>query len=176
MWRKSTEVKVPASVPAVAAPEDQKPTSVPVAQSPAPAPNSAASTSSRIGPGLKIQGEISGTSDLYIDGETQGRINLTDGRVTVGSRGRVRAEIEARDIVVEGSVHGNMRASERVRLGPASSALGTVSAPRVVIDDGAQFRGRVDMKRAVATGSASMAAAPNEAQNPQVVPTRVPGE
>ena len=176
MWRKSAEVKVPASPPVVATPEDQKPAAVSVPPTVTAAPNSAAPPSSRIGPGLKIQGELSGPSDLYIDGETEGKIRLPDGRVTVGSRGRVRAEIEAGEILVEGSVHGNMRATERVRLGPASSALGTISAPRVAIDDGAQFRGRVDMKRTGATGSASMAAASSETESPQAVPTCVPGE
>ncbi len=176
MWRKSTEVKLPASVPAVPTPEAQKPASVPVAPNVAQAAESPASTSSRIGPGLKIQGEISGTSDLYIDGETQGRIRLPDGRVTVGTRGRVRAEIEAREILVEGSVHGNMRASERVRLGPASSALGTITAPRVAIDDGAEFRGRVDMKRTGPSGTTEVTAASTEIETAQVAPTRVPGE
>lgn len=77
--------------------------------------------------------------------------------MTVGPHGRVQADIEAREIIIEGAVQGNLKASERVRLGAASRVQGTVLAPRVGIDDGAQFRGKVEMTRASASSVSSAA-------------------
>lgn len=103
---------------------------------------------STISAGLKIKGEITGTSDLTIDGETQGKVRLVNGRVTVGASGRVHADIEARDIVVNGEVRGDLKASESVRIGPSGSLEGSVLTRRIGIDDGARLRGNVEMIRA----------------------------
>lgn len=102
---------------------------------------------SRIGSGIKIHGDISGESDLHIDGETQGKIHLAGARVKVGTSGRVEAEIEAREIAVEGTVKGSLAAGEFVRLGATSKVRGTVVAPRVGIDEGAEFHGKVEVQR-----------------------------
>jgi cytoskeletal protein CcmA (bactofilin family) len=102
---------------------------------------------STISAGLKIRGEITGTSDLIIDGDTQGKIRLTNGCVTVGPNGRVTADIDARDIVVYGTVQGNLKASGSVRLGSNSHVEGSVLTPRIGIDDGARLRGNVEMTR-----------------------------
>jgi cytoskeletal protein CcmA (bactofilin family) len=103
---------------------------------------------SSIGMGLKIRGELSGSSDLYIEGEAQGKIVLINSRVTVGARGRVQADIEAREIVIEGSVQGNLKAHENIRLASSSNVQGSVLTPRIGIDDGAKLRGKVEMTRA----------------------------
>jgi cytoskeletal protein CcmA (bactofilin family) len=102
---------------------------------------------SRITSGLKIRGELSGSSDLYIDGETQGKIQLGEARVTVGPNGRVQADVDAREINIEGTVKGNLKARESVRLGPSSQVEGSVLTPRIGIDDGARLRGKVEMTR-----------------------------
>lgn len=102
------------------------------------------SSASRINSGLKITGEVFGESDLVIDGEVHGKVRLSSGRVTVGSSGRVQAEIEAREIVVEGMVQGNLKAAESVRLGPGGHVTGSVLTPRIAIDDGARLRGKVE--------------------------------
>jgi cytoskeletal protein CcmA (bactofilin family) len=112
---------------------------------PEPVDSGGAST---ISSGLKIKGEITGTSDLTIDGETHGKVRLVNGRVTVGASGRVHADIEAREIVVNGEVQGNLKASESVRLGPSGSLEGSVLTRRIGIDDGARLRGNVEMIRA----------------------------
>jgi cytoskeletal protein CcmA (bactofilin family) len=111
---------------------------------------------STISAGLKIKGEITGTSDLTVDGETQGKIRLTNGRVTVGPKGRVN-DIDAREIVVLGTVQGNLKASESVRLGPSSHVEGSVLTPRISIDDGARLRGNVEMVRAGETATTDKA-------------------
>lgn len=103
-------------------------------------------SASTISAGLKIKGEITGTSDLTVDGETQGKIR-TNGRVTVGPKGNVN-DIDAREIVVYGTVHGNLNASESVRLGPSCHVEGSVLTPRISIDDGASLHGNVEMTHA----------------------------
>jgi cytoskeletal protein CcmA (bactofilin family) len=129
------------------------------------APASANGGPSTISAGLKIRGEITGTSDLTIDGDAQGKIRLTNGCVTVGPNGRVTADIDARDIVINGTVQGNLKASGSVRLGPSSHVEGSVLTPRIGIDDGARLRGNVEMTRLGETPSA----APDPAKVPAAV-------
>jgi cytoskeletal protein CcmA (bactofilin family) len=106
-------------------------------------------TPTSIGAGLKIRGELSGSSDLFIDGDVQGKISLAGSRVTVGAKGNVQADIDASDIVIEGNVQGNLKARESVRLGGSSKVQGSVVTPRISIDDGARLRGKVEMSRGV---------------------------
>jgi cytoskeletal protein CcmA (bactofilin family) len=138
---------------------------------PAPAPRAitpeppvttapAASGASRIQAGIKIHGEISGNSDLYIDGELQGKIRLGGARVVIGPNGKVQADIEAGGVSIEGSVEGNIKASESVRLGSGSRVQGSVLTPRIGIDDGARLRGKVEMVKAGSPASASTTAVP----------------
>jgi cytoskeletal protein CcmA (bactofilin family) len=113
-----------------------------------PAPQAAGSEeASTISAGLKIKGEVTGTSDLTVDGEVQGKIRIASGRVTVGQNGRVNADIDARDIVVNGAVQGNLKATESVRLGASGRVEGSILTPRIGIDDGARLRGNVEMVR-----------------------------
>jgi cytoskeletal protein CcmA (bactofilin family) len=111
---------------------------------------------------LKIRGEISGNSDLHIEGEAHGEIRLTGGRVSVGPSGNVQANIDAREISVEGSLQGNLKASESVRLGPSSKVQGSIIAPRIGIEDGARLRGKVEMVRAGDSRTAPAATATPE--------------
>ena len=104
---------------------------------------------------MKIRGEVSGTSDLFIDGDVQGKIHITGARVTVGANGHVHADIEARDITIEGTVDGNLKAQESVRLGASSNVQGSILTPRIGIDDGARLRGKVEMTRGDAKSSKS---------------------
>lgn len=136
----------PAPVAAPAAPVPAAAKAVaPVVEPVAARPNGGPST---ISAGLKIRGEITGTSDLTIDGDTQGKIRIANGRVTVGPNGHVSADIDAREIVINGTVQGNLKATESVRLGPSSRVEGSVLTPRIGIDDGARLRGNVEMTRA----------------------------
>jgi cytoskeletal protein CcmA (bactofilin family) len=106
-----------------------------------------ARSSSRITSGIRIKGEISGDDDLYIDGQAEGQFRFPESRVTVGPNGRVKANIEARDIVIEGSVTGNLKASSAVQLGSSSRVQGSLMAARIAIEDGARLRGKVEMTR-----------------------------
>jgi cytoskeletal protein CcmA (bactofilin family) len=123
---------------------------------------SAITSVSTISAGLKIRGDISGDCHLVIEGETHGKIHLANGRVTVGPSGRVNADINAPEIAIEGNVQGNLQARDNVRMGAASHVQGSVLTPRIRIEDGARFRGKVEMTRpghaADTSGSATQGA------------------
>lgn len=168
MWRKPAEAKPSSqasepSAPASAKPQAAtplvtqpvQPVSIPADAPPAVAASSfAAQTApavrsvSRISSGIQIKGEISGNDDLYIDGQAEGHFRFVQSKVTVGPNGRVQANIEARDIVVEGTVQGNLKASASVQLGGSCQVQGSITTPRISIEDGARLRGKVEMARA----------------------------
>ncbi|MGH9574224.1 MAG: polymer-forming cytoskeletal protein [Candidatus Acidiferrales bacterium] len=133
----------PIATLAPSAPAPPKPVSAPVTAAAVSAPLPA-NVDSRIGSGLKIRGEITGSSDMYIDGDVQGKVHVGSGRLTVGPSGRVQADLEAREIIVNGNVLGNLKASDRVQLGSTGTVQGSVVTPRIGIDDGARLRGNVE--------------------------------
>ena len=98
-----------------------------------------------IGPSIMIHGEVTGDEDLLIQGNVEGSVDLEEHALTVGAEGRVKANIKARVITVEGEVEGDLRARDQVVLRSAASVKGDITAPRVVLEDGANFRGLVDM-------------------------------
>ena len=100
-----------------------------------------------LGKSLVIKGEVTGSESLYIDGRVEGSINLPGNRVTVGRNGVVAANISAREIVVLGKVRGNMTASDRVDLRGEGSLTGDVVAQRISIEDGAYFKGGIDIRK-----------------------------
>jgi cytoskeletal protein CcmA (bactofilin family) len=108
-------------------------------QAPAPSPNSVLTR------GISIKGELTGKADLLIDGAVEGSIRLVESRVTIGQAGHVLADIEAAEIVVRGRVEGDLRGRERVALGDSCHVAGDLEAPRIAIEDGARFKGRVEM-------------------------------
>ena len=100
-----------------------------------------------IGKSLVVKGEVTGSESLYIDGKVEGAINLPGNRVTVGRNGQVSANINAREIVVLGKVRGNMTASDRVDIRSEGSLTGDVTAQRISIEDGAFFKGGIDIRK-----------------------------
>jgi cytoskeletal protein CcmA (bactofilin family) len=143
------------------APEPTRP--VPTAPVPEPA-RSAPSTGEQatIGKGLVIKGEITGSESLYVDGKVDGSINLPGNRVTVGRNGQVAASINAREIVVLGKVRGNITATDRVDIRAEGALTGDVAAARISIEDGAFFKGGIDIRKpdAKAAPAAPAAAEP----------------
>jgi cytoskeletal protein CcmA (bactofilin family) len=97
-----------------------------------------------ISQGIKIKGEITGKEDLFIDGNLEGKLELGGGSVTVGPNGKVKADIQAREIIVRGSVQGKLNARDRVQLWNSGSVIGEVQTERLSIEDGALFRGKVE--------------------------------
>jgi cytoskeletal protein CcmA (bactofilin family) len=97
-----------------------------------------------IGRSMEIRGELSGTNDLLIDGEVEGVIRLSGARLTVGSAGRVRATIVAKEVLILGSVEGEIRSTGRVELRSGSKFVGEIFAARIAIEDGAVLCGQLD--------------------------------
>jgi cytoskeletal protein CcmA (bactofilin family) len=106
-----------------------------------------------------IKGEVTGSESLYIDGRVEGSINLAGNRVTVGRNGVVAANINAREIVVLGKVRGNLTASDRVDIRSDGSLTGDVVAARISIEDGAYFKGGIDIRKAGQKGNEDAKAA-----------------
>jgi cytoskeletal protein CcmA (bactofilin family) len=100
-----------------------------------------------IGKSVIIKGELSGSEDLTIEGQVEGKIELRQNVLTIGPNAKIKAQVFAKAIVIQGEVHGNVTATEKVDIRDAGSVDGDVSAPRVAIADGAHFRGSIDMQR-----------------------------
>jgi cytoskeletal protein CcmA (bactofilin family) len=100
-----------------------------------------------IGKSLVIKGEVTGSESLYIDGRVEGSINLPGNRVTIGRNGVVSANINAREVVVMGKVKGNLVAQDRVDIRNEGSLTGDVVAQRISIEDGAYFKGGIDIRK-----------------------------
>jgi cytoskeletal protein CcmA (bactofilin family) len=96
-----------------------------------------------IGKSIVIKGEASGSENVYPDGELEGSVELVAGNLTVGSDGRIRANVQARSIVVHGRVDGNLYAIKRVELKKSAVVVGDIYTPRIVIEDGASLKGSV---------------------------------
>jgi cytoskeletal protein CcmA (bactofilin family) len=98
-----------------------------------------------IGPSITIKGDVSGDEDLVIQGRIEGKVNLSQHNVTIGPDGRVKADVHGRTVVVEGEVEGDMLAKEQIILRQTAKVHGSIAAPRVSLEDGAVFRGGIEM-------------------------------
>jgi cytoskeletal protein CcmA (bactofilin family) len=128
-----------------------------------PAASSSSGEQATIGKGLFIKGEITGSESLYIDGKVEGSLSLPGNRVTIGRNGQVSANISAREIVVLGKVRGNMTATDRVDIRAEGSLNGDVAAARISIEDGAFFKGGIDIRKPDAKAASNGAAEPVKA-------------
>ena len=99
-----------------------------------------------VGPSVSIKGELSGSEDMILDGQMEGRISLPEHMLTVGTQAAVKADIAARTVVVKGAVTGNVKAAERIEIQSNGSVTGDVISPRLVIADGGSLQGKVEMK------------------------------
>ena len=100
-----------------------------------------------IGKSVVIKGELSGSEDLTIEGQVEGKIELKENVLTIGPNGKIKAQVFAKALIVLGEVHGNVSATEKVEIRDGGSVDGDIVAPRVAIAEGAHFRGSVDMQR-----------------------------
>ena len=141
MWKARKEDDMP---PSAAEPTPVRATQVVPA---APATESPGGEVATIGKSVVVKGELSGSEDLYVDGEVEGSISLRGQSLVVGPNGRVRANIEARVVVVLGKVDGNIMASDRVDLRQSASLTGDMTTARVAIEDGAYFKGTIDIMK-----------------------------
>ncbi len=162
MWKKD---EMTPSTPTAPRQEERPPRPEP------PRPATGSSERATIGRSITIRGEVSGDEDLLIQGRIDGSVDLQAQSVTVGREGRVKADITGRVVTVEGEVEGDLKAQEQVILRGSARVEGDITAPRVVLEDGASFRGLVDMRdpteseQRSSTGSAS-------AQSKKAEPTK----
>jgi cytoskeletal protein CcmA (bactofilin family) len=102
-----------------------------------------------LGPGIRVWGEILGDEDLSVDGNVEGPISLGGHRLTVGSSGRVAGEVVAREVVVYGAIDGDVCARDRIEVKKAGSLTGDLTTARMVIEDGAYFKGHIEIGTAL---------------------------
>jgi cytoskeletal protein CcmA (bactofilin family) len=157
MWKPTNQPATPGR-PEPASPSTSTAPTAPVMNVNEPAPVSrpvttTTSDQATIGKSLVIKGEVTGSESLYIDGRVEGSINLSGNRVTIGRNGVVAANISAREIVVLGKVRGNLTASDRVDIRSDGSLTGDVIAARISIEDGAFFKGGIDIRKAGSTNA-----------------------
>jgi cytoskeletal protein CcmA (bactofilin family) len=100
-----------------------------------------------IGKSVVIKGELSGSEDLTIEGQVDGKIELRQNVLTIGPNGKIKAQVFSKSVVILGEVTGNVTASEKVDIRDNGSVDGDIAAPRVAIAEGAHFRGSIDMQR-----------------------------
>lgn len=100
-----------------------------------------------IGKSVIIKGELSGSEDLYLDGEVEGNIDLHNHNLVIGPNGRVRANVNAKDVVIHGKVDGNVTGVDKVELKKSAMLNGDISTQRIVIEDGAFFKGSIDIRK-----------------------------
>jgi cytoskeletal protein CcmA (bactofilin family) len=147
MWTKQPQAEVPSYSPSPVPPSQ-------VTAAPSQSTNYAARPSAPsarsvacLGETIEVKGKISGEEDLQVDGKVEGPISLQGQRLTVGRTGKLNSEVIAREVVVYGNVHGNVRASDRVEIKKDGSVTGDVITARISIEDGAFFKGRIEIER-----------------------------
>ena len=145
MWTKQSQNEVP----------DYSPAQAPAAQPSSfnsSSPSRGGSPSARnlacLGASIEIKGKISGEEDLQVDGKVEGPVALAGQRLTVGRTGQLNSEVTAREVVVYGKVTGNLRASDRVEIKKDGSVTGDIVTARISIEDGAFFKGRIEIDNA----------------------------
>ena len=133
-------------LPARESPPAAAPTAAPTAGSATgPATGSAA-----LGQSIRIEGTLTGSEDLTINGTVTGTVQLKGHSLTIGANGKVEAALNAKSVTVEGQVNGNISADDRIQITASGSVAGDLRAPRIALDDGAQFKGRVEMEQSKA--------------------------
>jgi len=101
-----------------------------------------------LGKSVNVKGHILSREDLTIDGEVEGTVEMQEHRLTIGPNGKVRASVKAREVIVLGTLHGNVETGDRIDIRKEAKLVGDIKTARIVIEDGAYFKGNVDIMRA----------------------------
>ena len=168
MWKRDEAVKPPApagSGPAPA-PSVGAPPVADSARTPIEPQRGMERTTVNIGKSVIIKGELSGSEDLTIEGQVDGKIELRQNVLTIGPNGRIKAQVFAKSVVILGEVTGNVTATEKVDIRDNGSVDGDIAAPRVAIAEGAHFRGSIDMQKSGTKPAEKADAKPAAASQP----------
>ncbi|MEO7649019.1 MAG: polymer-forming cytoskeletal protein [Bryobacteraceae bacterium] len=129
--------------------------------------------SATIGKSVTIKGEIYSREDLVVDGEVEGSIELTEHRLTIGPNGKLRAGVKAREIVVLGTINGNVEALDKIDIRKDARLVGDIKTARIIIEDGAYFKGSIDIVKQEPPKVTQSARAPQVASQAGVQPSPV---
>ena len=140
-----------------------------------PSYDTARSGAAVVGKSVVVKGQILSREDLTIDGEVEGTVEMQEHRLTVGPNGKVRASVKAREVIVLGTLNGNVETSDRIDIRKDAKLVGDIKTARIVIEDGAYFKGNVDIVRTEAARPTAVpaASAPRPAASP--APSPAPG-
>lgn len=119
-----------------------------------------------IGPSIQLDGDLRGQEDLLIEGEVNGTVQLRDNSLTVGSQGKIKADLYAKEIHVDGHVEGDLFGSERVVIRKSAQVRGNVTSPRVSLEEGARFKGSIEMDSAAVDAALGKKRGPSVAEAP----------
>lgn len=111
----------------------------------APQPKPVATSTATVGATIRIKGDVTGKGDVFVSGTVEGTIDLADNQVTVEGTGRVKGSIVGKRVQVNGTVIGDIAALDKLSISSTGTVRGTIVAPRVAVEDGAKFKGRIDM-------------------------------
>jgi cytoskeletal protein CcmA (bactofilin family) len=145
MWEK----KKPEPLPQASPPLPVRPAAAGtgMAMAPAPVVEPPSGKGTAIGSAISIIGDIYSEEDLYIDGEVNGRLDIKNSRVTVGPNAKAKSNVKAREVIILGSVQGDIEASQKITIKKQGSLVGNIKTAGIVIDDEAYFKGSIDIVR-----------------------------
>jgi len=138
MFKKNESTKIETGTPAPK--PDQKPTQKSAVKS-----TETGKVGAIIGPTIVIKGDLSGEEDVLVQGKIEGTVQLRNNNLTVGTEGSVKANVRAQVLNIEGTVEGDLMGDERIIIHQSGNVRGNLIAPRVIIEDGAKFKGSIDM-------------------------------
>ena len=168
MWKRDEAVKppAPAGTGPAPAPSVGAPPAAESVRTPIEPQRGMERTTVNIGKSVIIKGELSGSEDLTIEGQVDGKIELRQNVLTIGPNGRIKAQVFAKSVVILGEVTGNVTATEKVDIRDNGSVDGDIAAPRVAIAEGAHFRGSIDMQKSGTKPAEKADAKPAAASQP----------
>jgi cytoskeletal protein CcmA (bactofilin family) len=137
-------------------------------------PDIARGGTASIGKAVKIVGQIFSREDLYIDGDVEGTIEAFDHKLTIGPNGNIRAGIKAREVVALGAIQGNVEASDRIEIRKEAKLVGDIKTARIVIEDGAYFKGSIDIVKSEPKAAPPQAAPPPSRLQTAASPVNMP--
>jgi len=159
MWKKE-DAKPQGSAENVAAPAatSKAPAATPASTPPSSsAPPVSTRAAACISQGIRIKGEVTGSEDLFVDGLVDGKLNLTNGSLTIGPNGTVKADVYAREVIVRGKIEGKVTGRDKVQLWSTGQVTGEVQTDRLAIEEGALLKGKVEAGRQPAKPSETKA-------------------
>jgi cytoskeletal protein CcmA (bactofilin family) len=181
MWNRRKEEEQPAPKPAAAQtpaqPAKPQPAKEAIPMSTVPSRPTESFDAPRtgnavLGKSVMVKGQILSREDLTIDGEVEGTIEMQEHRLTIGPNGKVRASVKAREVIVLGTLHGNVETGDRIDIRKEAKLVGDIRTARIVIEDGAYFKGNVDIVRAEVPRPAAAASAASPSMTPSAAGPR----